>query len=108
MCPTLCMKLALKIKGQKASPKDSLFQAGQKQAEKSNMVRACGTVGMIKIRTSLLPVVLSQTTSPRENCDDLKPPSDLRWRRQWQPTPVLLPGKSHGRRSLVGYSPWGR
>ena len=27
---------------------------------------------------------------------------------QWQPTPVLLPGKSHGRRSLVGCSPWGR
>ena len=30
------------------------------------------------------------------------------WRRKWQPTPVILPGKSHGRRSLVGYSPWGR
>ena len=29
------------------------------------------------------------------------------WRRQWQPTPVLLPGKSHGCRSLVGCSPWG-
>ena len=29
------------------------------------------------------------------------------WRRQWQPTPVLLPGKSHGLRSLVGCSPWG-
>ena len=29
-------------------------------------------------------------------------------RRQWQPTPVLLPGKSHGRRSLGGCSPWGR
>ena len=29
------------------------------------------------------------------------------WRRKWQSTPVLLPGKSHGRRSLVGYSPWG-
>ena len=28
-------------------------------------------------------------------------------RRQWHPTPVLLPGKSHGWRSLVGYSPWG-
>ena len=27
--------------------------------------------------------------------------------RQWQPTPVLLPGKSHGRRSVVGCSPWG-
>ena len=33
---------------------------------------------------------------------------DLFRRRQWHPTPVLLPGKSHGRRSLVGGSPWGR
>ena len=32
----------------------------------------------------------------------------LSWRRQWHPTPVLLPWKSHGRRSLVGCSPWGR
>ena len=30
------------------------------------------------------------------------------WRRAWQPTPVFLPGKSHGQRSLAGYSPWGR
>ena len=30
------------------------------------------------------------------------------WRRKWQPIPVLLPGESHGGRSLVGYSPWGR
>ena len=29
-------------------------------------------------------------------------------RRQWQPTPVLLPGKSHGQRSLVGCRLWGR
>ena len=29
------------------------------------------------------------------------------WRRQWHPTPVLLPGKSHGWRNLVGCSPWG-
>ena len=28
--------------------------------------------------------------------------------KEWQPTPVFLPGKSHGRRSLVGYRPWGR
>ena len=41
--------------------------------------------------------------------------SDLRfgasystWRRQWHPTPVFLPGKSHGWRSLVSFSPWGR
>ena len=30
------------------------------------------------------------------------------WRRKWQSTPVFLPGKSHGQRSLVGYSSWGR
>ena len=41
-----------------------------------------------------------------------KPPGSvgsypLRRRRQWHPTPVLLPGKSHGRRSLVSCSPWG-
>ena len=29
------------------------------------------------------------------------------WRRKWQPTPVFLPGESHGWRSLVSYSPWG-
>ena len=33
--------------------------------------------------------------------------SRWRQRRQWHPTPVLLPGKSHGWRSLVGCSPWG-
>ena len=30
------------------------------------------------------------------------------WRRKWQPTPVFLPGKFHGWRSLVDYSPWDR
>ena len=30
------------------------------------------------------------------------------WRRKWQPTPVFLPGRSHGHRSLARYSPWGR
>ena len=32
----------------------------------------------------------------------------MHWRRKWHPTPVFLPGESQGRRSLVGYSPWGR
>ena len=32
----------------------------------------------------------------------------ITWRRKWQPTPVFLPGESHGQRSLAGYSPWGR
>ena len=30
------------------------------------------------------------------------------WRRKWQRSPVILPGKFHGQRSLVNYCPWGR
>ena len=30
------------------------------------------------------------------------------WRRNWEPIPVFLPGKSHGQRSLADYNPWGR
>ena len=37
----------------------------------------------------------------QEVCDDQKT-------RKWQPTPVFLPGESHGRGQLAGYSPWGR
>ena len=33
---------------------------------------------------------------------------NIPWSRKWKPTPVFLPGKSHGQRSLVGYSLWGR
>ena len=29
------------------------------------------------------------------------------WKREWQATPVCLPGESHGQRNLLGYSPWG-
>ena len=45
----------------------------------------------------LAPVTLSKCTI-----------GDMVQARQWHPTPVLLPGKSHGWRSLVGCSPWGR
>ena len=41
----------------------------------------------------------------KENCQE-----EIRccfWRREWQPTPVFLPGEFHGQRSLVGCSPWG-
>ena len=40
-------------------------------------------------------------------CSNLQTCHPCTQRRQWHPTPVLLPGKSHGRRSLVGCSPWG-
>ena len=51
--------------------------------------------GLAQSRTRLKR--LSSSSSSRVN----------KRRRQWQPTPVLLPGKSHWRRSLVGCSPWG-
>ena len=34
------------------------------------------------------------------------PGQKIPWRRKWKPSPVFLPGKSHERRSLTGYSPW--
>ena len=37
----------------------------------------------------------------------LGPTTSFSWRRKWQPTPVFLPGESHGQRSLVGYNPRG-
>ena len=46
-------------------------------------------------------------------CRSRRPESDpwvgkIPWRREWQPTPVFLPREFHGKRSLVGYSPWGQ
>ena len=56
----------------------------------------------------------SVVKNPPANAADTKDTSSIPgagrfpWRRKWQPTPVFLPGKSHGQKSLVGYSPWGR
>ena len=51
--------------------------------------------------------------NPPANAGDLRRGFDswarkIPWRRKWLPTPVFLPGESHGQRSLMGYSPWGR
>ena len=51
---------------------------------------------------------LSEQCKEAEENNKLGKTSDPFRRRQWHPTPVLLPGKSHGRRSLEGCSPWGR
>ena len=45
------------------------------------------------------PPAMQETWIQSPACEDP-------WRRAWQPTPVFLPGESHGQRSLVGYSPW--
>ena len=41
------------------------------------------------------------------NTGDLGWVGKIPWRREWLPTPVILPGEFHEQRSLVGYSPWG-
>ena len=43
----------------------------------------------------------------QEDVTELLDFDDNFWRRKWQPTPVFLPGESHGWRRLVGCSPWG-
>ena len=59
-----------------------------------------------------LSVLPKQWRKVEEMCSpslkECAPPHGSLRRRWWHPTPVLLPGKSHGRRSLVGCSPWGR
>ena len=58
----------------------------------------------------LLGIYTEETKTEKDTCIPLFTEIlfTIARRRQWQPTPVLLPGKSHGRRSLVGCSPWGR
>ena len=60
-------------------------------------------------RTNELPANVTSFYSPNITpCrNQFASYSDYIGRRQWHPTPVLLPGKSHGWRSLVGCSPWG-
>ena len=47
-------------------------------------------------KSSTPSILIDLSVSPRSS-----------WSKRWHPTPVLLPGKSHGRKSLVGCSPWG-
>ena len=84
-----------------------------------NVNSTLGTLGTPAKRSSLSPNIhlvrgdVGRCSENRVNClisefVKLVGSHDLGWRRQWHPTPVLLPGKSHGWRSLVGCSPWGR
>ena len=52
-------------------------------------------------------VLLQEKVDCDIDCCEFRRPENKKVWRQWLPTPVLLPGKSHGRRSLVGCSPWG-
>ena len=49
-----------------------------------------------------------ESTCQRRRCRLHPWVGKIPWRRKWQPTPVFLPGKSHGQRSLMGYNLWDR
>ena len=68
---------------------------GESQGQRSLL----GAVyGVTQSRTRLMPLSKSSSLMVEDR--------EIEQRRQWYPTPVLLPGKSHGQRSLVGCSPW--
>ena len=57
------------------------------------------------VKSSLVAQTVKRLPAMRETRDSWV--GKIPWRRKWQSTPALLPGKSHGWRSLIGYSPWG-
>ena len=59
-------------------------------------------------RSVFIPIPNKGNAKECSNCCTIAHISHVSQRRQWHPIPVLLPGKSHGRRSLEGCSPWGR
>ena len=67
------------------------------------------------VMSDFLCDISSPTTGKESACQCRRPRrpgfdpciEKIPWRRKWQPTPVFLPGESHGQSSLAGYSPWG-
>ena len=65
------------------------------------------------LQYSWASLVAQLVKNPPANAEDIRDTGSIPgsgrfpWRRKWQPIPVFLFGKSHGQRSLVGYSPWG-
>ena len=71
-----------------------------------------GCLLLMRPPSHVLPVAEVIQTEPQQFPSYFPGPVKLQnyqcsWRRKWQPTPVFLPGEFHGRRSLVGSSPWG-
>ena len=73
--------------------------AEQSTKERWKQCRKCGVIDGTKAQENLEVMKMS--------CILTGIVITLFYTRKWQPTPVLLPGKSHGRRILAGYSPWG-
>ena len=71
-----------------------------------NLENSTVTTGLEKVIFILIPK--KDSAKEWSNYHTIALISHTSHRRQWHPTPVLLPAKSHGRKSLVGCSPWSR
>ena len=67
----------------------------------------------VNVTSMFFPIYYPSGSDGKMSCVQCERPGfdpqvrKILWRRKWQPIPVLLPGKSHGQRSVVGYSPRG-
>ena len=115
---TLMLKLKLQYFGHQMQRVNSLEKTlmpgkieGRRRRGLCRVRRLDGTIDSMDMSLSKLREIVKDreslvcyTSWSRKELDTTE---ELNWRRQWHPTPVLLPGKSHGWRSLVGCSPWG-
>ena len=73
---------------------------------KINTLISGGGVGSLYTRVSQVTQWYKEPVCQCRRCEFSPWVRKIPWRRKWQCTPVSLPGKSHGQRSLAGYSPW--
>ena len=98
--------------GQESLRRNGVALIVNKRAQNAVLGYNLKTNRMISIRFQgkSFNITVIQIYNPANNAEE----AEIEWfyeikqRRQWHPTPVLLPGESHGWRSLVGCSPWGR
>ena len=99
--------------GEEAGSCSSWHRPSQEDNTKIYLVSTCRSVTPSTVKTVSARSSISSGASGEEpvcQCrrQELDPwARKIPWRREWQPTPVLLPGEAHGQRSLAGYSPWG-
>ena len=73
-------------------------------AKESDTTECLNTAHIYRERQNNIDIVELKSTMNQFNINKMY---TIFWRRKWQPTSMLLPGKSHGQRSLGGSSPWG-
>ena len=64
-------------------------------------------IGFLLVCLAHIPALITHTLLLVAQMVENLPAVQETWRREWQPTPVFLPGEFHGQRRLAGYSPWG-